>query len=321
MLNRRFLRIKVLQEIYAYRQSEVDNLAVGERNLLASIDSLYELFIRQLSLMIEVKLFAERRIDENKHKNFPTEEDLNPNLKFVNNRVLNMLDNNKNIMRLEKEYKFNWGPDREDFIRGCYNRIREYQEYLDYMNNGIDSFEDDRNFILSVLDNHMADDDDIFDYFADRNLYYNGDYQLVMFLVWKFINEMPADFGPDTKLPPLYKTQYDEVNIDRNFVIILFRETLLHAEEYKELVSANISNWDYSRIALMDKILVFMALTEFIQFHDIPVKDTINEYIENSKSYSTPDSRRFINGLLDKLSEILKEEGKMVKTGRGLIDS
>ena len=163
----------------------------------------------------------------------------------------------------------------------------------------------------------MAEDELLFDYYADKDLDYNSDYQMGLFLLWKFINEMEPSFGADTKMPTAYKTENDETNDDKHFVVRLFRETLKNADTYQQLIKDHISNWDYDRIALMDKILIFMALTEFCQFHDIPVKVTINEYIELSKFYSTPDSRRFVNGILDKLAEELTEEGKLVKTGRG----
>ena len=121
-------------------------------------------------------------------------------------------------------------------------------------------------------------------------------------------------------MPSVYMTDGRESNDDKDFVVKLFRSTILHSQEYRELVSANVSNWDYDRLALMDKILIFMALTEFCEFHSIPVKVTINEYIEISKFYSTAESRRFINGMLDKLAIVLKENGKLVKTGLGLVD-
>ena len=127
---------------------------------------------------------------------------------------------------------------------------------------------------------------------------------------------MSATFDADSKLPPVYKNEEE----DREFVVKLFEKTILHADEYMDLVKENISNWDYDRLALMDKILIFMAVTEFVEFHFIPVKVTINEYIEISKFYSTPDSRRFINGMLDKIATELKANGKLVKTGIGLID-
>lgn len=318
MLNRRFLRVKVLQQIYAYHQAEETDLLAAERRLLDSVDSLYELFIRQLSFWVEVKYFAEQRIEENMHKNFPTEEDLNPNRKFVNNRVVSALESNRDLQALQEKYKINWDNDREDFIRGFYNRMREYPEYQEYMNSEKDGFAFDKKLILSIIDNYMAEDEVLFDFYSDKNLVFNSDYQICLFLLWKFFNEMEEDFGPDTKIPTAFKTENEETNDDKNFMVRLFRLTLKNADEYSELVKANISNWDYDRIALMDKILIFMALTEFCQFHDIPLKVTINEYIEISKYYSTPDSRRFVNGILDKLAEQLKGEGKIVKTGRGL---
>jgi N utilization substance protein B len=184
------------------------------------------------------------------------------------------------------------------------------------MNNGKDSFSDDKRFLVSVIDTYMAEDSLLYDFYSDRDLSFNSDYQIAIYLLWKFINEMPADFNADSQLPPVFKTE-DE---DKMFVVKLFEKTILHADEYMELVKANISNWDYDRLALMDKILIFMALTEFCEFHSIPVKVTINEYIEISKFYSTPESRRFVNGMLDRLSVVLKEEGKLVKTGLGLVD-
>ena len=327
MLNRRFLRVKVLQEIYACHQSEETDLNKAEKHLLENVDNLYQLFVYQLSFWVEVKRFAERRIEENRNKNFPTYEDLNPNMKFVNNRVLNMLDNNKHLLALEESYKINWADHREDFIRGFYNRLREYPEYQAYMALSEDSFDNDRKFLLSIVDKYMAEenseDDEntsfLSDFYSDRNLSFNSDYQIAVFLLWKFLNEMQNDFNENTKLPPVYKTQGNMPNEDREFVIKLFRKTMSDAESFKKIVENNISNWDYDRLALMDRILIFMAMTEFAQFRDIPVKVTINEYIEISKYYSTPDSRRFINGVLDKVSQIMKDEGLLVKTGRGLI--
>ena len=162
----------------------------------------------------------------------------------------------------------------------------------------------------------MAENGLLYDYYSDRDLSFNSDYQLAIYLLWKFMSELPTNFDASSKLPPMFKAE-DE---DKEFVIKLFEKTILHAGEYRELVNANISNWDYDRLALMDKILIFMALTEFCEFHSIPVKVTINEYIEISKFYSTPESRRFVNGMLDKLATQLKEEGKLVKTGLGLVE-
>lgn len=320
MLNRRFLRVKVLQDLYAYHQSQETNLAQAERQLLKDIDGLYELFIYMLSFWVEVKRFAEQRIDENKHKIFTTEEDLNPNLKFVNNRILNALENNKQFQMLEDSYKINWGDDRDDFIRSFYGRLQGYPEYKEYMTNGKDSFTDDKQFLVSIVDKYMADDDLLYDYFADKSLGFNSDYQIALYLLWKFFNDLRPDFNAESRMPSAYLTDNKEVNEDRDFAVNLFRKTILHREEFKEWVESIASNWDYGRLALMDKILIFMALTEFCDFHSIPVKVTINEYVEIAKFFSTAESSRFVNGILDKSSKMLAQNGRIVKTGLGLID-
>lgn len=316
MLNRRFLRVKALQAIYAYHQSESSNLPQAERQLLDRVDDLYKLFVYQLSFWVEIKLFAERRIEENKQKHFPTEEDLNPNMKFVNNRILVALDDNKHLMKLEEQYKIDWTDSREDFIRKMFVKLTETPEYQEYMSNGKDSFSDDKRFLVTVIETYMPENGLLYDYYSDRELSFTSDYQLAIYLLWKFISELPANFDASSMLPPVYKSEEE----DREFVTKLFEKTILHADEYMEMVKDNISNWDYERLALMDKILIFMAMTEFCEFHSIPVKVTINEYIEISKFYSTPESRRFVNGMLDRLSTMLKEEGKLVKTGLGLVD-
>ena len=316
MLNRRFLRVKALQSIYAYHQSESSNLPQAERQLLAGVDDLYKLFVYQLSFWVEIRQFAERRIEENKLKHFPTEEDLNPNMKFVDNRILKALDDNQHLAKLVDQYKIDWVDSREDFIRNMFVKLTETPEYKEYMTNGKDSFSDDKHFLVTVIDTYMPENGLLYDYYSDRDLSYTSDYQLAVYLLWKFISEMPAGFDASSTLPPVFKDEAE----DKEFVVKLFEKTILHADEYMALVKANISNWDYDRLALMDKILIFMAMTEFIEFHSIPVKVTINEYIEISKFYSTPESRRFVNGMLDRLSIELKENGRLVKTGLGLVD-
>ena len=305
-----------MQAIYAYHQSESSNLPQAERQLLDRVDDLYKLFVYQLSFWVEIKRFAERRIEENKQKHFPTEEDLNPNMKFVSNRILVALEDNKHLMKLEEQYKIDWTDSREDFIRKMFVKLTETPEYQEYMSNGKDSFSNDKHFLVTVIETYMPENGLLYDYYSDRELSFTSDYQLAIYLLWKFISELPANFDASSMLPPVYKSEEE----DREFVTKLFEKTILHADEYMEMVKDNISNWDYERLALMDKILIFMAMTEFCEFHSIPVKVTINEYIEISKFYSTPESRRFVNGMLDRLSTMLKEEGKLVKTGLGLVD-
>ena len=210
MLNRRFLRVKALQSIYAYHQSESANLPQAERQLLEGVDDLYKLFVYQLSFWVELKQFAERRIEENKHKHFPTEEDLNPNMKFVNNRILKALDDNKHLMKLEEQYKINWADSREDFIRNMFTKLTETPEYQEYMTNGKDTFSDDKRFLVTIIDTYMAENGLLYDYYSDRDLSFNSDYQLAIYLLWKYISELPADFNADSMLPPMFKDEAED---------------------------------------------------------------------------------------------------------------
>ena len=156
MLNRRFLRVKALQEIYAYHQSNSSDIPQSERHLLQGVDELYKLFIYQVTFWTEVRQFAIRRIEENKQKHFPTEEDLNPNMKFVNNRILTALEDNKHLELLRQQYKIDWTDSREDFIRNMFVKMTELPEYQEYMSNGKDSFADDKKFLVTVIENYTA---------------------------------------------------------------------------------------------------------------------------------------------------------------------
>lgn len=318
MLNRHFLRIKVMQEVYACLQSGNSDTASAQRNLLANIESLYELFVRQLSFWEELRNFAEMRIEENKKKNFPTEEDLNPNLKFVNNKVLCILNENLDLAHVEEKYRINWA-ERDDIIRAYYKKLRDTEEYKAYMDKGGEnSFADDKAFINDIIDKYLPGDDVLMDFYADIKPVFEDDYHASLTLLWNFVDALPASFGPNSKMPSLYD-DLDPSEPDKDFALKLLKKSLAAYEDNVQLIAENISNWEINRVALMDKILISMALTELCEFPTIPVKVSINEYIELSKLYSTPESWRFINGLLDKLSEVLKQQGRINKAGRGLL--
>ena len=210
MLNRRFLRVKALQEIYAYHQSNSSDIPQSERHLLQGVDELYKLFIYQVTFWTEVRQFAIRRIEENKQKHFPTEEDLNPNMKFVNNRILTALEDNKHLELLRQQYKIDWTDSREDFIRNMFVKMTELPEYQEYMSNGKDSFADDKKFLVTVIDNYMAEDGLLYDYYSDRDLSFNSDYQIAVYLLWKFINDLPSSFNAESPMPPVYHSEKED---------------------------------------------------------------------------------------------------------------
>ncbi|MBQ8222480.1 MAG: transcription antitermination factor NusB [Bacteroidales bacterium] len=320
MINRRFLRVKVLQAVYAYLESGEDFVENGVKHLLDSIDKMKELFVWQLSFLVETKRFAENRIEENKRKNFPTEEDLNPNMRYVNNRVIAALENNRDLRKEEELLKINWA-DHQDIIRNYYNMMRNTPEYKEYMSSNIDNFDQDKKFIVKMINEYFAELELLQDFYEEKSIFFVDDYHLVSSMLVKFLLEIKSSFNEDSLLPTIYKTENDRVNEDKEFVKNLFREVIKHSDEYGKLVGENTSNWEKERVCVMDMIILKLALTELCCFPYIPVKVTMNEYIEISKYFSTPKSKIFINGILDRMQKKLTEENVIVKKGIGLLDS
>ena len=320
MINRTSLRIKVLQALYAYMESGEDNPEKGVNHLMESIDKMKDLFVWQLSFLIETKRFAENRIEENKRKNFPTEEDLNPNMRYVNNRVINALENNKDLRKEEQRLKINWA-DHQDIIRGYYNIMRNTEEYAQYMNDKTDDFQHDKKFVATMISEYFAELEVLQDFYEEKSIFFVDDYHLVSAMLLKFINDMKPSFNETTLLPNMYRTEKDEVN-NKDFVRTLFRETLSHSEEYNKLIGDNVNEkkWEKDRVCVMDMIILRMAITEFLCLPYIPVKVSMNEYIEISKYFSTPKSKIFVNGILDKVLKKLKGENAIHKKGAGLLE-
>lgn len=319
MLSRRHLRVKVLQALYAYFQSGNNSLDQGEKQLLLSINKLYELFVHQLSFLIEVQRFAEQQIAANRHKHFPTAEDINPNLRFVHNSVLLKLADNKDFQKKERLYKVNWGQEQE-MVRKFYKMLRESPEYATYMQLPDGGFAADQKFLMAVAEKHFSVFELLQAHYEEKSIYFVDDYHLVSFLVVKFFKFMNKGFGPDDSLPVLLKTENDAVNEDLLFVKKLFRETVLNTSKYEGIIADKTPNWERERIAVMDMLILKMALAELTYFPFIPVKVSLNEYIDISKYFSTARSRVFVNGILDKLIDDLKESGQIVKEGRGLVE-
>lgn len=320
MINRRFLRVKVLQAVYAYQESGEDFVENGIKHLIDSIEKLRDLFVWQISFLVETKRFAENRIEENKHKNFPTADDLNPNMRYVENRVLVALENNKDLRKEEERLKINWA-DHQDIVRGYYNKMRETEEYKQYMSDSVDNFDHDKKFIVKMINEYFADLEVLQDFYEEKSIFFVDDYHLVSSMLVKFFSEMKANFNENTSLPSIYKTGNDPVNEDKEFVKNLFRKVLLHDSEYGKMVGENTSNWEKERVCIMDMIILKLAITEFCCFPYIPVKVTMNEYIEISKYFSTPKSKIFVNGILDRILKKLNDQGAVVKKGIGLLDS
>ena len=199
--------------------------------------------------------------------------------------------------------------------------MRNTQEYNDYMSNSVNNFEQDKKFIVKMINEYFADLDVLQDFYEEKSIFFVDDYHLVSSMLVKFFSDIKAYFNETSLLPTIYKTEKDAVNEDKEFVKNLFRQVLKHDDEYGKLVGANTSNWEKERVCVMDMIILKLALTEFLCFPYIPVKVTMNEYIEISKYFSTPKSKIFVNGILDRILKKLTEENAIVKKGIGLLDS
>jgi len=316
MLNRRYLRVKVLQALYAFFQTEGADLPRGEKEMLKSIEKIYDLYLYMLLLVIDVWGAGQKQIEQNKEKRLPSEEDLNPNTRFVDNRVIRILADNHELLKVFDQKKLTWHPEFEN-VRKLFRSIRDSDEYERYMGQPDSSFEIDRNFVVDIFRKYIGQFELAHHYLEEKSIYWADDLGLVALQIIKSLQAVkPTDNINSSLLPDLYKDRNEDVQ----FVKDLFRKTIIHSDEYGALISGHTKNWDMERIAKLDVILMKMAVCEFSQFSSIPVKVSLNEYIELSKSYSTPKSKVFINGVLDKLVAQMKRSGDIVKRGRGLIE-
>ena len=312
MLNRRHIRIKVMQSIYALLQSKSDDLTREEKYIHFSIDKIYDLYILMLQLLVEVRDLAEAHLEIGKKKFLATSDDINPNQKFIKNRLLLILSNSQFLKDAVANNKLkNWKNDGE-YVRLIWDAIKDSKIYSDYIRSRELSFKDDREFIIAIFKEIIAPNDKLFDYFESQNLSWVDDLPLVNTTILKTFSKMSQSkaFVGDE----LYGNDDDKA-----FVSALFKKVALHHTEFTDDIDAKTPNWDADRIAELDLILIKMALTEFVYFPSIPIRVTINEYIEIAKDYSTEKSGFFINGVLDKISKEYTATGKLKKIGRGLL--
>lgn len=316
MLNRRYLRIKVFQAVYAYHQSEGGSVASLESAMFTNIGHTYDLYIALLQVFPEIHRAANERIQERKKKRLPTEEDLNPNLKFVTNRALACIITSQVLRDEGEKRRINWVGEKE-LMQKLFKKLAESEIYHTYMNAADASFNHDRKFLVDLFVEEIANYEGLHDLFEERSIYWLEDLDLACSMVRRTIENISNDEGNNMRLNELYSAPGEE----EEFVKVLFRNTIEQNDEHEIAISSKAKNWEADRIALSDMLLMKMALSEVRSFPMIPVKVTMNEYIEIAKAYSTPKSKNFINGILDKLFAEMKERGEIRKVGRGLIDN
>lgn len=316
MLNRRYLRVKVLQALYAYSQVKDGDLNTIEKNMLQSIKRVYDLYLYRLSLLLEVLHASELNIERNKNKKLPTEEDLNPNTRFVENPVLLMLKENAEFQNLLEKRKIDWKNYFDD-IKKLWRKIRDSEMFDHYMNGPEPDFEKSKKFIVRLFSEFIAEEEVFHSHLHEQSIYWYTDLEVADMNVEKTIHSLKADTKPFQEiLFTLFKDEKD----DMKFIRELLRKTILNQDDYKAVIAEKTKNWELERIAMIDILLMKMALCELEHFSTIPIKVTLNEYIELAKNFSTPKSKNFINGILDRVVKEWKETQRIQKSGRGLIN-
>jgi len=315
MLNRRHLRVKVLQSLYAYHQSNSGDIKQHEKNLLQSIDKVYEMYIWMLSLISEVVEYAEIDAIERANKHLPTAEDLNASKKILTNRFILSLQKNKEYLSGLKKYKVEWTFEPE-LTKSLFIILKNSEDYKTYIQKTDDTIQTDKDIIKFIFKKVILKSSLAEQVFEDMFIYWPVDKDVLQALIAKTFKNFSSDDFEENKLAEI-TGNWEE---DREFIVDLFGHTIRYDKDYQELIGAKTQNWEPDRIAMMDTLLMKMALAEFIKFNSIPVKVTINEYLEISKEFSTPKSNSFINGILDKILIELKTENKIKKIGRGLIE-
>ena len=296
MLGRRQIREKVVQTLYSYHQNPIKT-DVLEKNMFTEIEKIYHLYIYQLNFLVALKDLAENQIEIAKNKYIKTEEDLNPNLKFVNNQVLMQLEQNEERLSFTSKHKnLNWEL-HDDLLVKTFQRIVAGKRYQDYMEDSNLSFEDDQKFIGKLFLRYIAENEDFHDRLEAMELSWADDFHIANSMVQKTIGFMKQDQPSHTLIKMIKDLD------DRNFAKKLLIQSINHWDSIEKKVEERLENWDLDRISLMDKIILIAAISELDFFPLTPARVIINEFIEISKVFATEKSQIFVNGILDKYTK------------------
>ena len=315
MTSRRLIRIKVLQLLYAFSKKENANLADIERDLIQSMEKSTDLYYTTLLLLTEIRHKAFLKIDAARNRRLTSNIDLNPNVRFISNPVFDIIEKNKKFQNYVHNNLIYWN-DMQEAVLYFYNKLPEWPAYQKYMACETASFETHKQLVLYIFAELIIQDDIFFQTLEDRNIFWNDDFELVLSIVYKNLWHIKENTTEEDDIfYPVYKPQEDV-----EFARTLMRKAFNEYDKNIQLVDKFTYNWELDRISDMDKLIMTCAIAELKNFPSIPVKVSLDEYIEISKTYSSPKSGAFINGVLDKAVAHLKETNEIVKTGRGLVE-
>ena len=306
MINREIIRIKIVQLTYAYYQNGSKNIESAEKELMFSLSKAYDLYHHLLALIVAVTKESRRRLEvlQARAKREGTEE---PSQKFAYNRFALQLENNKQLCEFMETQKQAWA-DEPEFVGRLFEQIEQSQIYKDYMESEEDNYDLDRELWRKIYRTLIQDNADIDAILEEQSLYWNDDKEVVDTFVIKTIKRFEEKNSASQELLPEYDSEEE-----KEYARKLFRAAILNADDYQHYMSETSRNWDFSRLAYMDVVIMQIAIAEMMNFPSIPVSVTINEYVELSKYYSTPRSAGYINGMLDAIAHHLAESGKLMK--------
>lgn len=311
MLSRRLLRVKVAKSLYAHLKSGSDNLKASEKNLVESIDKAYDLYFQMMSFVVEVAKYAESRIEWAKQKKLPTYEDLNPNRRFVDNAVIQLIANSDSINDVLAARRLSW-VTAPDAAKEVYGRLVEADFYKRYMSAPIVTFTDDRKFVEEFYA-WLEQDEALADIVNEMSLLWADDYGFALYLAIRTVQHLKRSHT-EVKVLPKFKS-----DDDLEFAKTLFIKSLVNYDNNQEIVDKYSKNWDVERVVFMDSLIISIAIVELKHFESIPVKVTLDEWIDIAKYYSSPTSSNFVNGVLDKIVADFTADGIINKSGRGLL--
>jgi len=313
MISRRLLRIKALMAFYAFNRREDDDLVRAETELMFSITKTYDLYHYLMLLVLDVADIASGKTEQALRKNIPTEEDLNPNRRFIENLLILQLRQNIAFNRYLTTSKISW-VNYQHIPRLLYNKMKVWEPYEEYMKAEDKSYQSDKKFVIRLIKEFFFESEELLNCLEEQSIYWNDDMEYVQVMIEKTLKKFKPGSGVKFELMPLFKNKDDE-----EFVKVLFRKAVLNTKKCSDLIDNNTTNWEVERIALMDILVMQLAITEILEFPEIPVKVTLNEYIEIAKYYCTSKSSTFVNGILDNIVREIREKGLFNKIGRGLL--
>lgn len=319
MLNRRILRIKAFKVLYSSILSGNVTLSQAESQLEVSCEATRDLYVYMLGIVSPLTKIAQERIESLKSKFNPTEEERNPNMKFAENALARLLDNDEEFQKVFKKKKFDWSQ-YDLLLKKIMTSVASKDYYAEYMASPERSLAEDCRLFTRIFEEEFVDSEELETLLEEKSLYWNDD--LAYSLTWCCKTFRSFAAGESWSLLPLYQSEMlkgEGVESDKFFVRKLLQASFAGYEKYSAMVAESVTGWEKERLFSTDVVLIVMGLAEAVTFPTIPLKVSINEYVEISKFYGTPKSRSFVNGLLDRLVQNLVNDGKVVKEGKGLL--